>query len=79
MVKTLKTWRLCQRQTIAELLDVKPATIDKWRKEYWIDGIHYHAYGQRGVTYYYEVCYHEYTHRGKREEHLRWVAINCAE
>ena len=79
MTKTIAKWELLNRQSIAKRLDVKPSTIDKWRKLYWNDGIHYHRYGARGVTYYYEVCYHEFTHRGTPDEHLRWVAANCGE
>jgi hypothetical protein len=79
MTNTIAKWELLHRQSIAERFNVKPTTIDSWRRLHWIDGVHYHRYGERGVIYYYEVCYHEFTHRGKREEHLRWVAENCSE
>jgi hypothetical protein len=79
MTKTLARWTILQRQSLAERFDVKPATIDKWRVQYWTDGIHYHRCTPRLVVYYYEVCYHELTHRGTPEEHLRWVTVNCVE
>lgn len=78
-LNTIAKWELLHRQSIAERFNVKPTTIDSWRRLHWIDGVHYHRYGERGVIYHYEVCYHEFTHRGKREEHLRWVAENCSD
>lgn len=66
-------WEIISRKECAHMLNIQVGTLDLWRREFMLDGLHYNQYSGRAVKYYRQPVYHWFVHRKRPDVHLDWL------